>query len=83
MLGVVIGTYSDYYCSIVGIFGTLFSVILTAYKAVVSNHLMTGRIALSVSEILLKDSSIAVLQWLFHNFVAGEHYHVMIFVEEG
>jgi hypothetical protein len=54
MLGVVIGTYSDYYCIIVGIFGTLFGVIHAAYKAVVSNHLMTGRIALSVSEILLR-----------------------------
>ena len=72
VFGVGLTTYGDYYFTRIGFFLTLLGVILSSLKTVLSNQLLTGRLALSALEILLRMSPLAALQSLLYAVITGE-----------
>lgn len=72
ILGVALATAGDYYCTLAGFTLTLLGVILSAIKTVATNRLMTGSLALSAMEVLLRMSPLATIQCVIYAFVTGE-----------
>ncbi|TAQ83745.1 hypothetical protein B7494_g7931 [Chlorociboria aeruginascens] len=72
VVGVGFATYGDYYFTLVGFVLTLLGVILASVKTVVTNRIMTGSLALSPLEVLLRMSPLAFMQALFYSYVSGE-----------
>ena len=83
VLGVGLATYGDYYFRITGCIITFVGVILSAIKAVASNRLMTGSLALPALEILFRMSPLAALQSLLYSIVTGELTTFMTWAREG
>ncbi len=83
ILGVGLATYGDYYFTALGFFLTLLGVVLASAKTVASNRLMTGSLALSPLEILLRMSPLAAVQSLLIAIVTGEGDAFLAWVHEG
>ncbi len=72
ILGVALATAGDYYCTPAGFTLTLLGVVLAAIKTVATNRLMTGSLALSAMEVLLRMSPLATIQCVIYAFFTGE-----------
>ena len=83
VLGVGLATYGDYYFTIIGLFLTLWGVILSSIKTVASNRLMTGNLALPALEILLRMSPLAAFQSLLYAMITGEASAFLQWVADG
>lgn len=83
ILGVGLATYGDYYFTGIGFTLTLFGVVLSALKTVMSNRIMTGSLALPALEILLRMSPLAALQSLLYAVATGEASAFATWVAEG
>ena len=83
ILGVGLATYGDYYFTGIGFTLTLFGVVLSALKTVMSNRIMTGSLALPALEILLRMSPLAALQSLLYAIATGEASAFSAWVAEG
>ncbi|OAA67342.1 hypothetical protein SPI_01918 [Niveomyces insectorum RCEF 264] len=70
--GVGLATYGDYYFTPIGFLLTFLGVVLASAKTVATNRIMTGPLALSPLESLLRLSPLACIQALVCAFVAGE-----------
>ena len=83
ILGVGLATYGDYYFTGIGFTLTLLGVVLSAFKTVMSNRIMTGSLALPALEILLRMSPLAALQSLLYAVATGEASAFSAWVAEG
>ncbi|CAF9923420.1 UAA transporter [Imshaugia aleurites] len=83
ILGVGLATYGDYYFTGIGFTLTLLGVVLSAFKTVMSNRIMTGSLALPALEILLRMSPLAAVQSLLYAFATGEASAFSAWVAEG
>ncbi|CAD6564941.1 MAG: UAA transporter [Alectoria sarmentosa] len=83
ILGVGLATYGDYYFTGIGFTLTLFGVVLSALKTVMSNRIMTGSLALPALEILLRMSPLAAVQSLLYAIATGEASAFSTWVVEG
>lgn len=72
IFGVALATVGDYYCTIYGFSLTVLGVILAAVKTVATNRIMTGSLALSALEVLLRMSPLATVQCVICAFMTGE-----------
>lgn len=81
--GVGLATYGDYYFTPSGFLLTLLGVVLAVVKTIVSNRIMTGSLALSAYEILLRMSPLAAIQSVFYSWITGEAGHFLTFVRDG
>lgn len=72
VLGVALATARDYHFSMLGFVLTLAGVVLASVKTVATNRLMTGSLALSAPEVLLRMSPLAAVQCLVYAFFVGE-----------
>ena len=72
ILGVALATIGDYYCTMYGLFLTLLGVLLAAMKTVATNKIMTGSLALTALEVLLRMSPLATIQCVICAFMTGE-----------
>ncbi|KAL9112048.1 MAG: hypothetical protein Q9227_003668 [Pyrenula ochraceoflavens] len=72
VLGVSLATYGDMTYTSMGFALTFLGVILAALKTIVTNRMMTGRLALGFWEILLRMSPLACLQSLVFAAAQGE-----------
>ncbi|KAK5175775.1 uncharacterized protein LTR77_000915 [Saxophila tyrrhenica] len=72
ILGVALATAGDYYCTLSGFTLTVLGVLLSAIKTVATNRLMTGSLALSAMEVLLRMSPLATIQCVLYAFLTGE-----------
>ncbi|RMX93791.1 hypothetical protein D0867_14085 [Hortaea werneckii] len=72
IFGVGLATAGDYYCTLIGFLLTALGVILAAVKTVATNRLMTGSLALSAMEVLLRMSPLAAVQCVLYAFITGE-----------
>merc|ERR1712014_14740 len=72
IFGVGLATAGDYYCTLIGFLLTALGVILAAVKTVATNRLMTGSLALSAMEVLLRMSPLAAVQCVLYAFLTGE-----------
>lgn len=70
--GVGLATYGDYYFTAVGFFLTFLGVVLASAKTVATNRIMTGPLALSPLESLLRMSPLACAQALICALFSGE-----------
>ena len=83
VFGVGLATYGDIYFTGIGFTLTLFGVVLSALKTVMSNRIMTGSLALPALEILLRMSPLAALQSLLYAVATGEASAFSAWVVEG
>ncbi|KAK0656203.1 triose-phosphate transporter family-domain-containing protein [Cercophora newfieldiana] len=72
VLGVGLATYGDYYFTTAGFVLTLLGVILAVIKTVATNRIMTGALALSPLETLLRMSPLAFAQAIICAVLSGE-----------
>ncbi|KAK3330725.1 TPT-domain-containing protein [Apodospora peruviana] len=72
VLGVGLTTYGDYYFTTAGFILTLLGVILAVIKTVATNRIMTGALALSPLETLLRMSPLAFMQAAICAIISGE-----------
>ncbi|KAK3934492.1 TPT-domain-containing protein [Diplogelasinospora grovesii] len=72
VLGVGLATYGDYYFTTLGFCLTLAGVVLAVIKTVATNRIMTGALALSPLETLLRMSPLAFLQAIGCALLSGE-----------
>ncbi|KAK5942279.1 hypothetical protein PMZ80_004842 [Knufia obscura] len=72
ILGVSIATYGDMVYTRTGFAMTFLGVILAALKTIITNRMMTGRLALSFWELLLRMSPLACVQALIFASIQGE-----------
>jgi hypothetical protein len=73
VLGVTLAVYGDdFRYSDMGFILTFLGVILAAFKTIVTNRMMTGSLALSFWEILLRMSPLAFVQSIIYAFFTGE-----------
>ncbi|KAK0730136.1 triose-phosphate transporter family-domain-containing protein [Lasiosphaeris hirsuta] len=72
VMGVGLATYGDYYFTTAGFVLTLLGVILAVIKTVATNRIMTGALALSPLETLLRMSPLAFLQAVVCAILSGE-----------
>ncbi|KAM7186791.1 Triose-phosphate Transporter family domain containing protein [Rhypophila sp. PSN 637] len=72
VLGVGLTTYGDYYFTTAGFILTLLGVILAVIKTVATNRIMTGALALSPLETLLRMSPLAFAQAAICAVLSGE-----------
>ncbi|KAK3694181.1 triose-phosphate transporter family-domain-containing protein [Podospora appendiculata] len=72
VLGVGLATYGDYYFTGAGFMLTLLGVILAVIKTVATNRIMTGALALSPLETLLRMSPLAFMQAACCAVLSGE-----------
>lgn len=72
IFGVALATAGDYYCTVIGFTLTLLGVFLAAVKTVATNRLMTGSLALSAMEVLLRMSPLAAMQCICYAAMTGE-----------
>lgn len=72
ILGVALATAGDYYCTLIGFVLTALGVVLAAVKTVATNRLMTGSLALSAMEVLLRMSPLAAIQCVVYATITGE-----------
>lgn len=71
-LGIGLATAGDYDCTLSAFTLTLLGVILASAKTVATNRLMTGSLALSPTEVLLRMCPLAAIQCLAYAFITGE-----------
>lgn len=83
ILGVGLATYGDYYFTTIGFTLTFLGVVLSAFKTVMSNRIMTGSLALPALEILLRMSPLAAVQSFLYAFATGEASAFSAWVAEG
>ncbi|KAK3393969.1 TPT-domain-containing protein [Podospora didyma] len=72
VFGVGLATYGDYYFTMAGFFLTLLGVLLAVVKTIATNRIMTGALALSPLETLLRLSPLAFLQAVLCAALSGE-----------
>lgn len=72
IVGMSIATYGDLTYTHTGFLMTLLGVLLAAIKTIVTNRMLTGRLALSPSEILFRMSPLACIQSLLIASLQGE-----------
>lgn len=70
--GVALATAGDYYCTLMGFLLTALGVVLASVKTVATNRLMTGSLALSAMEVLLRMSPLAAIQCVVYATITGE-----------
>ncbi|GAB1734710.1 hypothetical protein NU195Hw_g131t1 [Hortaea werneckii] len=83
IFGVGLATAGDYYCTLIGFLLTALGVILAAVKTVATNRLMTGSLALSAMEVLLRMSPLAAVQCVVYAFLTGEVRDFHLAYQEG
>lgn len=83
IFGVGLATAGDYYCTLIGFLLTALGVILAAVKTVATNRLMTGSLALSAMEVLLRMSPLAAVQCVIYAFITGEVQQFHIAYQQG
>lgn len=83
ILGVGLATYGDYYFTAIGFTLTLLGVVLSAFKTVMSNRIMTGSLALPALEILLRMSPLAAVQSFLYAVATGEASAFSAWVAQG
>ena len=83
ILGVGLVTYGDYYFTAIGFTLTLLGVVLSAFKTVMSNRIMTGSLALPALEILLRMSPLAAVQSFLYAVATGEASAFSAWVAQG
>ena len=83
ILGVALATAGDYYCTLIGFALTFLGVVLSSVKTVATNRLMTGSLALSAMEALLRMSPLAAIQCILYAFLTGEVERFRIAYAEG
>ncbi|EFX02132.1 putative phosphate phosphoenolpyruvate translocator protein [Grosmannia clavigera kw1407] len=72
VLGVALATYGDYYFTATGFLLTFLGVLLASAKTVATNRIMTGPLALSPLESLMRMSPLACIQALLCSVLSGE-----------
>ncbi|KAJ5320685.1 hypothetical protein PENANT_c073G10554 [Penicillium antarcticum] len=72
IIGAGMTTVGEYHYSAIGLFVTIFGVVLAAVKTVTTNRLMTGSLALPSMELLFRMSPLAAIQSLILAIIAGE-----------
>jgi len=72
VLGVGLATAGDYDYTLTGLSVTVLGVVLAAVKTVATNRLMTGPLALSATEVLLRLSPVAAMQCMTYAILFGE-----------
>ncbi|ETN43807.1 uncharacterized protein HMPREF1541_11131 [Cyphellophora europaea CBS 101466] len=73
VLGVTLAVYGDdFRYTDMGFILTFLGVILAAFKTIVTNRMMTGSLALSFWEILLRMSPLAFVQSIMYAYFTGE-----------
>lgn len=83
VLGVTLAVYGDdFRYSDLGFVLTFLGVILAAFKTIVTNRMMTGSLALSFWEILLRMSPLAFIQSLIYAYFTGELGRFNTFLHE-
>lgn len=82
IFGVALTTYGDYKFSDLGFILTFLGVLLAAFKTVVTNRMMTGSLALSFWEILLRMSPLACIQSIAYAAFTGELTRFRTFVQQ-
>ena len=82
VLGVALTTYGDYNYTPLGFLLTFLGVLLAALKTIVTNRIMTGPLALSFWEVLLRLSPMACVQSIIYALVTGELARFTTFVKD-
>ena len=83
VLGVTLAVYGDdFRYTDLGFILTFLGVILAAFKTIVTNRMMTGSLALSFWEILLRMSPLAFVQSIFYAYFTGELGRFIIFLHD-
>ncbi|CAI7643361.1 unnamed protein product [Penicillium glandicola] len=72
IIGAGMTVVGEYHYSALGLFVTIFGVILAAVKTVTTNRLMTGSLALPSMELLFRMSPLAAVQSFVLALIAGE-----------
>lgn len=74
VLGIVLTTAGDYYCTLIGFIVTVLGVLSASVKTVATNRIVTGSgsMQLSPSEVLLRMSPLAAMQCVAMAFLTGE-----------
>ncbi|KAJ5530258.1 Drug/metabolite transporter [Penicillium freii] len=72
IIGAGMTVVGEYHYSALGLFITVFGVILAAVKTVTTNRLMTGSLALPSMELLFRMSPLAAIQSFVLAVIAGE-----------
>ena len=74
ILGIVLTTAGDYYCTLAGLVVTVLGVFSAATKTVATNRLVTGSgsLQLSTREVLLRMSPLSAVQCITMAFLTGE-----------
>ena len=83
ILGVGLATAGDYYFTAKSFTLTVLGVVLASVKTVATNRLMTGNLALSAVELLLRMSPLAAFQCLINATLTGEVTQFRIAYAEG
>ncbi|KAI7327427.1 TPT-domain-containing protein [Hortaea werneckii] len=83
IFGVGLATAGDYYCTLIGFLLTALGVILAAVKTVATNRLMTGSLALSAMEVLLRMSPLAAVQCVIYAVITGEVQEFHLAYQQG
>jgi drug/metabolite transporter (DMT)-like permease len=82
VLGVTLAVYGDdFRYTDLGFILTFLGVILAAFKTIVTNRMMTGSLALSFWEILLRMSPLAFVQSLIYAYFTGELARFTLFLQ--
>jgi len=72
VLGAGIATYGDFTYTRLGLALTFLGVVLAGLKTIVTNRMMTGSLALTFWEILLRMSPLAFIQSIIYAYMTGE-----------
>ncbi|CAI7604394.1 unnamed protein product [Penicillium bialowiezense] len=72
IIGAGMTVVGEYHYSALGLFITIFGVVLAAVKTVTTNRLMTGSLALPSMELLFRMSPLAAIQSFVFALLAGE-----------
>jgi len=83
IIGVIMVTYGDFYCTTWGFILTIAGVLLAAAKTIATNRVLTGNLKLPALEVLLRMSPLAALQSLIFAALTGEASTFTHFVKDG
>lgn len=72
VVGAGLATAGDYQASLLGVLLTMLGVLLACIKTIATNRLLTGPLALSSMEVLLRMSPLAAMQCMAYAALTGE-----------
>lgn len=81
--GVTLSIHGDFSYTTIGFVLTVFGVVLSSLKTVVTNRLMTGSLALPAMEILLRMAPLAAIQSVLYAFATGELTSFIAYTNQG